>query len=291
MNQDCAVILLNYNNWEETLKCVNRLKKINVDESNIIIVDNHSTDDSLAHIEKGNHEFILIKAKKNKGYAAGNNVGIRLASEKGYKYACVMNCDISFSSDFISPLLSRLKENRQIGIIGPVVCKAGSKKVASAGGKINFFLGKSIFNFQNSQYKDRGMLEVDYISGGCLIFGIDNLSKVGLIPEAYFLNFEDNEVCVNLRKQKMKVICDTSVKIYHEGESSIGKIMGMQEYFLLRNRVIFEKRNANLLQKTIFFAYLILTVLKNCFVKNKSQHFKAYWDGLVGKNKYDYLIR
>ncbi len=90
-----------------------------------------------------------------------------------------------------------------------------------------------------------------------MVFRTEYLKKVGLIPEEYFLNYEDNEWCKNFLKNGYEVVCDSNEFVFHKGESSIDKISGLEGYFLLRNRIIFEKRNAKLIEKCFFILILL----------------------------------
>ena len=86
-----AIIILNYNTWEDTLKemeMVHNICKVNYQD--FIIVDNASPNDSLKNLRKNSEKgFVLLTSSKNKGYAAGNNIGLRYASENNYDYAWI----------------------------------------------------------------------------------------------------------------------------------------------------------------------------------------------------------
>lgn len=109
--QKLAVILLNYNSSKDCKKCISFLEKQEGVDLEIIIVDNASRNEDKKELKEfvNSHNssnspnsatLTLIEAKENRGYNAGNNIGLRLAAEKGYKYALIANPDM----EFIDPL-------------------------------------------------------------------------------------------------------------------------------------------------------------------------------------------
>lgn len=287
-----AVVILNYNSSADTLSCVKMLRSLNVPVSSIIVVDNHSTDNSFDTIQSAAREdkFCLISALENKGYAAGNNIGIRIALKNKFEFICVLNPDVILKENVISVLIEKLSENPKIGLIGPTICYASNTNmVASSGGTFRFFSGKSSFNRNGEIYQDHGIEKCDYISGACMVFRGSYLKSVGYIPEEYFLNYEDNEWAFNFSKRGFEVACDTSTVVYHEGEGSIDKISGLQHYFLIRNRIIFQRRNANFIQKCVFYPKLVFSSVKSILVTRSFDTVRIYIDGFLNRNRYDHL--
>ena len=291
MVDNLSIVLLNYNNYGETIGCINRLKAIGVNEKSIIVVDNHSTDNSAIRLKEFKHDFEFIQSSRNGGYAFGNNIGINRAIKNKSNFICVINPDVYFKYNFLDLLVKELKKNKEIGVIGPCIRYLSNKKILSTGGTFNSYTGTPNFNYINSQYKRLGNIECDFIIGACMVFRTEYLEKVGLIPEDYFLNYEDNEWCNNFLKNGYKVVCDSNEFVFHKGESSIGKVSGLEEYFLMRNRVIFEKRNAKFIEKCFFYPYISLVILRNIILKRKIRYVLPYLDGFIGKNRYSYLLK
>jgi len=79
------IILVNYNGADDTIECINSIKKISYSNYEIIVVDNCSTDNSVSVLENFSLEadFTLIKSDKNEGFSAGNNIGIKEVIKKG----------------------------------------------------------------------------------------------------------------------------------------------------------------------------------------------------------------
>ena len=109
-----AVVILNYNSWQETLEeaqLVNRTCGINYED--IIIVDNNSPNNSEKELRKNAHKgYIFIESGTNKGYAAGNNIGLKYAYEHGYDYAWILNNDILIDDNMVT--LNRVEKSGDI---------------------------------------------------------------------------------------------------------------------------------------------------------------------------------
>jgi GT2 family glycosyltransferase len=116
-----AVILLNYNSAADCKKCIGFLKRQESVEMEIVIVDNCSGDDDRLAVEElcQKKGCTFIANKVNKGYNAGNNVGLRYASEKGYEYALIANPDMEFPQvDYLNRLIEIMESDKNIAVCG-----------------------------------------------------------------------------------------------------------------------------------------------------------------------------
>lgn len=291
-NLTTSIVILNYNNAIDTIKCVNLVEKFltNVD---VILVDNNSTDNSQEILMRTFHmdsQVDLVFSEKNTGYAGGNNIGIKKALQKQADYICVLNNDVVIDNDFLQPLIEQLQNDDEIGVVGP--CVLNGDNVVNTGNEINF-LSISFSHGLNSGVPHKSIMDkkinCDFLTGACLVFRSDIINSVGMLPEAYFLNYEETEWCWKIREAGYKVVCYTSSTIYHEGEKSINKVNGMQVYFLRRNIVLFEIRNAKFLQKCIFFPKLFIWSILQTIYHLNFNAAKAYCDGITGRNRFNFL--
>lgn len=116
-----AVIILNYNSSADCQKCVGFLKKQAGVEVDIVVVDNCSCDGECVIVEnlckKQNCTFVA--AHTNRGYNAGNNIGLRYAAEKGYAYALVVNPDMEFpQTDYLKKMVAAMQQDEEIAVVG-----------------------------------------------------------------------------------------------------------------------------------------------------------------------------
>lgn len=105
------IILLNYNNYKDTIECINSIKQ-NTSENNfiyeIVVVDNKSTNESLAKL-KEIEGITLIEANENAGFSAGNNIGIKYALDNKSEYILLLNNDTIITKDSIDKMYLELK--------------------------------------------------------------------------------------------------------------------------------------------------------------------------------------
>lgn len=114
-----AVIILNYNSSDDCRKCVSFLKRQEGVELELVLVDNCSPDGDKVEVFCREQDCTFISSPKNRGYNAGNNIGLRYAAEKGYKYALIANPDMEFpQTDYVKRLVEAIEQNDEIAVIG-----------------------------------------------------------------------------------------------------------------------------------------------------------------------------
>ena len=116
-----ATIILNYNSCADSRKCIGYLKQQKGVELEIVVVDNCSREDDRLAVEQlcKEQNCTFTANNKNKGYNAGNNIGLRYAAEKGYEFAMIANPDMEFpQTDYLATLLAKMQEDKDIVVCG-----------------------------------------------------------------------------------------------------------------------------------------------------------------------------
>ena len=116
-----GIVLLNYLNYQDTIECVDSIRKMDYEIEGIVIVDNHSDNESFAVLHKkyqDDAKIIVVKTGKNYGFAKGNNVGINIARKRfRAEFIFVANNDILFvRKEYFDKLLGHYAEG--VGVIG-----------------------------------------------------------------------------------------------------------------------------------------------------------------------------
>ena len=299
--QSVCTVILNYNNYDDTCECIDSILglKISDDLLNIIVlVDNASTDNSGQRLsQEYKSRIVYIESEKNMGYAAGNNLGIEYAVSQKFDYICVLNNDTCVTEDIYAPCIDFLGSHKDVGFMSPAVLDYADEKVQSTGGDIQFKKGYvSVKNNGKPRSEITGTTDSDYLGGACLFFKPALVDIIGLIPENYFLFFEETEWCWKAKMAGYRNVCLNSVGIKHKGSASIDGIGGLHTYLMERNRVVFLKRNAP--NKLVFFTaviYLIFKYGKKGIIENRT-YFK-YWgymfDGIrnrVNMAEYPFIV-
>lgn len=266
------VVILNFNSFEDTKECIESLEAIEYKNYEIVVVDNCSKDDSYSRLKEEFSKYTIIKSESNMGYAKGNNYGIKHALSKDAEYICVLNNDVSVEKDFLTKVICEMEKDNTIGIAGPCICNYKDKDTVQAmGANINLYTGLTQGRYKGQKYSEvkNENIYVAYLGGACFVARREVFNKIGLIPENYFLFFEETEFCLKASRANFKLICVYESKIYHKGSSTISKYSGLSYYFLNRNRVVFIRRNANLIQKLVFSIYIFIEAIGRIIIRKE----------------------
>jgi len=238
------IIIVNWNNWTDTLECLESLKNNDYLNYKVVIIDNGSKE----KFQISDSKVKVIYNKENLGFSGGNNVGIKYALENKADYILLLNNDTIVSNNFLSKMVEIAEKDNKIGIVGPKIYFPDSKKIWFAGGKINWLYNKGImkgFNeIDNGQYNKPEAQKTDYITGCCALIKKEVLKKIGLMPEEYFLYYEDTDWSLKAQKQGYKCIFVPSAIIWHKGSKSSVAESSSYIYYHIRNGLILAKKYA-----------------------------------------------
>lgn len=219
-----SLVLVNYNTTKYLIKLLNFLKE---KDYQLIVVDNHSEEELPIEYLKNNN-ILLIKLKKNYGYAKAINIGLKYATGE---YIGILNPDISFNNNEIEEIVFYLEKNPDWGCMAPLFIDKKKNILPSARSfpKISylFFGYRSIiyklfknnpysFQFLNlAKYQKEKPIEVDSVIGTFIMFRKKALEEVGNFDENFFLFAEDLDICKRLWEKNWKVILYPKIKVVH----------------------------------------------------------------------------
>lgn len=191
---------------------------------------------------------ILIKNRDNKGYAEGNNVGIRFVLKYlNSDYTLILNNDVVVDPDFLTELVIAAESKPNIGIIGPVNLNYYDPEyVDSMGAKVNFWIGswKPLKMDEYSIKNNNNYIDVDFVLGAAFMIKRDVIKKIGVFYSNYFANWEETDYCIQAKNNGFNVISVPKSKIWHKISSSISITNPNRIYWILRNNILFMRRNA-----------------------------------------------
>ncbi len=279
------IIILNYNGYKDTIECIRSLDHVIYNNLKVVIVDNNSNDESLLQFHKlyaKRHQ--IIESDRNLGYAGGMNLGVNHAMKNNAEYICILNNDVIVEKDFLTKIIGYMELHDDAGIVGPRICEYNKPDIIqSTGANINFYRGLvPHINIGKNESEVAGqIIQCDYVIGACMVIKRKVIDAIGLMPEDYFLYYEETEWCYQAKRHRYNVICYCDSKILHKGSVSIGKVSGLSRYYLHRNRVVFVKRNVNYFKFLIFLTYLLIESTYYIIFKGlESRILKMYFDGL-----------
>lgn len=206
------IILVNWNNWRDTLECLNSLERL--DYSNkIIVVDNGSTDESEARLREAYPEITLLQAGSNLGFAGGNNRGIQYALEQGADFVWLLNNDTVSDPDALTAMIRVAQSSAEVGAVGSVIYSMNEQDKVQfyGGGWVCPWAGISR-DFTASVSDSR----LHYVTGGSLLIRKGVLKSIGLLDDNFFLYWEDVDYGFRLRKAGWKLAVAPDSKIWHK---------------------------------------------------------------------------
>lgn len=256
MSKSVYIILVNFNGAKDTIECIKSLNNINYENFKIVVVDNKSSDEDKLKLKEADVKFHLIESNENLGFAGGNNIGIKYAIDNNADFVLLLNNDTLVHKDFLNELMKYTEIN--VGVIGPkILYYPEVSKIWFAGGMINWFkfIGQHFGEKQEDNGQFNTLKEVDFVTGCCMLIDSNVFKKVGLLPEGYFMYFEDVDFCVKVKDAGYKLIYNPNSEIYHKVSISSG---GEESPFILkysnRNRLKFMKKYKH---KVSFIMYML----------------------------------
>lgn len=267
-----SIIILNWNNYEDTRECLGSLEKITYPNYDVIVVDNGSTDGSGERLSQEFSKYEFVFNQKNLGYAAGNNIGIKEAIERGAKYIYILNNDTVIKKNPIFPSIVTMEEDPQIGISGGTLYYYHKPDlIQNTGSYISFYTGK-VYTIGDGEV-DNGTLQfiqeckdVDFICGAAIMIRRDVFNKIGMFDENFFLFGEDADLCFRAREQGFKVKHVPKSEVLHKGGATIEKIKSKQLFYGVRNKIWLIFRHGELKEKIGFIFLLFFYLLPKMFV-------------------------
>lgn len=245
MKPSVYIIILNWNNWPDVKECLASLQNNDYPNYKVVIVDNGSKEKPAAP----DLEIKIIYNQENLGFAGGNNVGIKHALENDADYVLLLNNDTIVSGNFLTKLIEAGESDKEIGLLGPKIFFYGDKKrIWFAGGKVNWLRNKGTMRgwgeMDNGQYDRPKIQETDYLTGCCLLIKREAIKKIGLMPEEYFLYYEDTDWSLKARKAGYKCVFVPESKIWHKVSKSSAAGSPSYIYYHVRNGLLLARRYA-----------------------------------------------
>ena len=242
-NKKVAMIVVNWNGLKDTLACLASLAQLDYPNSVLIVVDNGSTDNSVATLQAAYPQVVLIATGENLGYVGGNNRGLEYARQVGADYALLLNNDTEVSPDFLKLLVEAAEQDSQIGIVGPTIYYFDQPEtIWSAGGAINWQQGNMYMIGLNQV--DRGQFgqlprPVSFVTGCALLIKMTIVEQVGPLDPRFFAYYEETEWCVRVSRAGFKILHVPSAKIWHKISLVAREASPQVHYYMTRNRLLF----------------------------------------------------
>jgi len=221
MQKKLAIVIINWNSFDLTSDTLVSLSSTSYKNYDIIVVDNFSTDNSAAQLEKDFPSIILLKSDENKGFTGGNNLGFDYAINEGYEYVMMLNNDVAVEPDFLEPLVVKLDMDEKIGGVQPLIYFYHDRELIwNAGSRYNAIFG--IPYILGYYRKDKGQLQrkkqksIDWITGCAFMIRTEVLKKVGVLKQDFFIYYEDVDLSFRIKEAGYALAYEASSVVYHK---------------------------------------------------------------------------
>ena len=236
-----AVIVVNWNRQADTLRCLASLVAAGQPPADVFLVDNASTDGTVAAVRAAFPSVRVVENDRNLGFAAGNNVALRLALAAGYPYLLLLNNDAIVAPDAIERLLEPLLADPEAGVAGPAICyPAAPDRIWSAGGAVDRRRGTvtSAWLDTPASALPEQPFAVDHVSGCCLLVRAAALTRAGLLDERFFMYYEETEWCLRIARQGYRVVVAPAARVWHDISPQAQAGSPAIAYYMTRNHLL-----------------------------------------------------
>ncbi|MEO9870841.1 glycosyltransferase family 2 protein [Ekhidna sp.] len=243
-----SVVILNYNGrnyLEKFLPSVIAHSK----DAEIIVADNHSSDDSIEFLSTKFPHVRLIKLHKNYGFAGGYNEALKKIDAE---YFLLLNSDVEVTENWLQPMVSFLDNNELYAACQPKIKDYNHKALfeyAGAGGGFLDFLGYPfcrgrIFNhleIDSGQYNNP--MDIFWSSGACMLVRSNVFFEAGGFDSDFFAHMEEIDLCWRINSLDLKIKSIPESTVYHVGGGTLDKSNSFKTYLNFRNGLFLLLKN------------------------------------------------
>ena len=246
-----AVILVNFNGQQDTLECLASLQQEGYPNKQVIVVDNDSSDDSVAVIRAAYPDAVVVETGDNLGFTGGNNVGMARGLELGADYLFLLNNDTTIVPGSLDALTRCARSHPDAAAITPAIYYFSNPSNP-------WFMGSALdrSSFQTSHVETDVRAEgrmapfaIPWANGCGMFMPADKMREIGNLDERCFLYCEDVDWSLRAIKSGYTcLLCPESV-VYHKVSSASKHNSPKQMYYMHRNTCLIIAKHTQGLQK------------------------------------------
>jgi len=249
-----SIIIVSWNVREDLIRCIQSIRENSpCEEFEVIVVDNASSDGTVAHIKQDFPDVTIIANKENRGFAAANNQGIKKARGQ---YLFFLNPDTIVHPLSLDVLMNFMDGNSDAGACGPKLLNDDGTTQPSVR-RFPTFRGAlyrhTVFRFLGifrSEYKkwlmkdfnyDREM-DVDEVTGAALMVRRSVIDRIGGMDESFFMYYEEVDLCYRIKQSGWRTVFVPDAVVTHLGGRSASQISVMSRILMLTSLLIFFRK-------------------------------------------------
>jgi GT2 family glycosyltransferase len=245
-----GIVILNWNGWRDTMNAVSSTHALTWPRLRVYVVDNGSTDGSEEKLRAWAPELTIIQSGNNLGWSGGNNVGIRAALSDGCAHVLLLNNDATIRPNALTLIADVAEAHPDTASIGALIVSAHDPGLVE-------FAGTHVDARSSMPQHSYGKLSelnlasdpvpVVAVKGCAMLLTATGLSRVGLLTEDYFLNYDEMDWCYRATALGLDHFLVSRAVVEHKGGVSFGGCEGpLYRYFITRNQLVFARRHLSL---------------------------------------------
>ena len=243
-----AIVILNWNGevlLERYLSSVVRYSEV----ADIYVIDNASTDGSVAYIQTHHPKTKIIRNTENLGFAGGYNEGLK---EVDADLLCLLNSDVEVTEGWLDPVIDLFRDSPQIAIAQPKILDLMQKERFEYAGAAGGFIDQLGYPFCRGRIfqaleKDVGQYddtrEIFWATGACMFVRSEVFRSLGGFDEDYFAHQEEVDLCWRAKNEGFRVFYVGTSKVFHLGGSTLSNMNPKKTYLNFRNSLFSITKN------------------------------------------------
>jgi GT2 family glycosyltransferase len=279
------VITVNYNGWEDTREFIRSwVQTVSSVSYEIIVVDNASRQDESETLTALSPRVKVIRNDRNAGFAAANNLGTRAAAGR---YLFYLNNDLVIKADHLQQLLGKLEGTPDMAGLSPLIRDYQPPYAIQ-------FAGYTPLSTVTLRNRGLGIGALDaapypaadtaFLHGAAMLIKREAIEKTGLMPEMYFLYYEELDWSSCFIRQGYRLGYDPLCEVFHKNGHTTGADSPLKSYYMSRNRLIYAYRHRKGLARSLSLLYQIGIASTKAIVcytlKGKADNARAIRKGI-----------
>lgn len=240
-----VIVILNYNQLEDTLECLASLDRQKYDNAEIVLVDNASSDGSPDAVASRYPHIQILRNATNLGYAEGNNTGMRYALAQSRDYLMLLNNDTVVAPDCLAQLVAQAEREPEAAMLGPMVYHYDEPDIIQSAGGVRSARWRFYHRGQNepdqAQYSQPE--PVAWVTGCAILARSRCLGEVGLFDPRFFLYGEEVDWCLRAGEHGYKVIFVPGARVWHKGVQRRYAPSPQTTYYTARNELLLMRKH------------------------------------------------
>jgi GT2 family glycosyltransferase len=276
-----TVVIPNWNGERFLSTCLGSLRKQSFEDYDVIVVDDNSTDGSVAFARRNFPEVRVLPLDENKGFSAAVNAGIRASRAE---YVALLNNDTEVDPEWLRALVEAAKAHPEAGLFASKMVDFYDRRVLDGAGDA---LRRSGLPLRLGHGEpDRGQYdETAFVFGACAgaaLYRRNMLDDVGLFDEDFFANCEDGDLSFRAQLAGYRCLFVPGSVVYHLGSATFGKRSATSTRLGTRNSLCLLVKNLPAPLVPGFLPFVLAGQLSRLIVTASTSTLKAHLEGLAG---------